>query len=128
MNWLKFFLHRLRLLNSNIRRVKNISGKGYISQIYEILVLRFSKGKLEPKEYYYFGLYEDDRYSIRGKKAFFGLRVNMSINELSNSKQWRVIADDKLIFHYVPKGLDLPSPRIYAVYRKEPRTVGDIFF
>jgi hypothetical protein len=125
MNWLKFLLHRLKLFNANIRRVKNKTGKGYITQIYEILVLRFSKGKLEPREYYYFGLY-NDRFSMREKKTFLGLRVNTSINDISNSKEWRVIADDKLIFHYVTKGLDLPSPRVYAVYREEPRTVGDI--
>lgn len=128
MNWLKFLLHRLRLFNANIRRVKNKTGKGYVSQIYEILVLRFSKGKLEPREYYYFGLYDDDRYSMPDKKAFFGHRATASVNNLSNSKEWRVIADDKLIYYYVTKGLGLPSPRVYALYRQEPRIVGDIPF
>lgn len=98
-------------------KAKEITGKGYTAQLYEILVLRFSCGKLDPDEYYYYGLHDDGRYSLGDKKQFIGQKAVSRINDLLNHKEWRAVANDKLIFYSIMQGAGLPSPEIYAVYR-----------
>src|SRR3990167_4605788 len=100
---------------------KEISGKGYTAQLYEILVLRFSCGKLDPDEYYYYGLHDDERYSLSDKKRFIGQKAISRINDLLNHREWRGVANDKLIFYSIMQGAGLPSPEIYAVYRPMSR-------
>ena len=47
-------------------------GKSLFSQISEMAKLAFSPRKIQPAEYYYFRLYDDDRFSFSDKRAFVG--------------------------------------------------------
>lgn len=107
-------------------KAKKISGKRYTAQLYEILVLRFSRGKLDPDEYYYYGLHDDERYSLSDKKQFIGQRVVEKINDRLNHKEWRAVANDKLVLYSILQGVGLSSPEIYAVYRPASRFFSDI--
>lgn len=110
-------LHRFQALIHVAKLAKKISGKQYISQLYEILVLRFSRGELDPSEYYYYRLHDDVTYSLSDKKQFIGQRAGEKINDGLNDKEWRAIANDKLILYSILRGVGLPLPEIYAVYR-----------
>ena len=74
-------------------------------------------GKLDPDEYYYYGLHDDERYSLSDKKRFIGLRAGIEINDLLNHREWRGVANDKLVLYSILQGIGLPSPEIYAIYR-----------
>ena len=114
---LQITFRSLRILFHAANRAKEISGKGCIARFYEILVLRFSRGKSDPEEYYYYGLYNDKEYSLSGKKKFIGLGVGAEINDLLNFEEWRAVANDKLVLYSILQGIGLPSPEMYAVYR-----------
>lgn len=123
---LQITFRSLRILFHGANRAKVISGKGYLAQFYEILVLRFSRGKLDPEEYYYHGLYNDKDYSLSDKKKFIGLRAGAEINDLLNFEEWRAVANDKLVLYSILQGLGLPSPQVYAVYRHPSRFFGAV--
>lgn len=101
-------------------KAKKISDKRYTAQLYEILVLRFSRGKLGPDEYYYYGLHDDERYSLSDKKQFLGQRVVKKINDRLNHKEWRAVANDKLVLYSILQRVGLSSPEIYAVTGPRP--------
>jgi len=59
-------------LGRGIRHAVSAHGKGVWSQLSEIWRLRFGRGKLDPKEYYYYRLYDDEAYSYKEKQQFLG--------------------------------------------------------
>lgn len=125
MYWyLRSVINRFYLLSSKAHRARQVSGKGYAAQLYEILALRFSRGMLDSQEYYFYGLYDDRHYSWSDKKRFIGQREGERINGFLNYGEWRAVANDKLILHSILKGLGLPSPELFAVYRPGVRTFG----
>lgn len=105
----------------NAHHIRKISGKSIIAQICEVLILRLSRVKLRAYEYYNFGLYDDRLYSFKNKIAFVGISVEGRLNELLNDRQWHAIANDKLIFYSILKGVDLPIPTIYALFHSHGR-------
>lgn len=118
--------NRLCVLNRTAQSARRISGKGYAAQLYEILALRFSRGMLDPQEYYFYGLYDDRRYSWSDKKQFMGQRAVENINGLMNAGEWRAVANDKLILHSILKGVGLPTPELFAVYRPGVGSLGAV--
>ncbi len=91
-------------------------GKSLFSQISEMAKLSMGAGKLRPEEYYYYGLYDDSRYSYDQKARFLGKNAQNRIHATCNDLAWWAIADDKLVFYATMAGLGFRTPRIYAVY------------
>jgi len=91
-------------------------GKSLFSQISEMAKLAFSPRKIQPAEYYYFRLYDDDRFSFSDKKAFVGKNAQNKIFFQCNAVDWLAVAHDKLMFAAALEGLALPTPQIYAIY------------
>ncbi len=99
-------------------------GKPLFAQISEIAKLSLGPGKLRPEEYYYYGLYDDSRYSFDDKARFIGKRAQDRIHYACNELGWWAIAHDKLAFYASMAGLGFRTPRIFAVYHRT-RGFGD---
>ena len=82
-----------RSCSTYVRKYKN---KSLLSQIFDILVLRYSFGQIGMSEYYSYRLYEDDRYSLAEKKAFLGWRRQKKIYDTYFSREWAAV-NDKLL-------------------------------
>jgi glutathione synthase/RimK-type ligase-like ATP-grasp enzyme len=91
-------------------------GKSPWSQAREIGRLRFGPNKLRPDEYYYYGLYDDRRFTSADKARFLGRHAQDRIIRQCNAGQWWFIAHDKLVFYALIAGLGLPIPETRALY------------
>jgi hypothetical protein len=96
-------------------------GKNPWSQVREIWRLRYGAGKLRPDEYYYYGLYDDRRFSFADKARFLGRLVQDRIIRQCNAAEWWFIAHDKLVCYALLAGLGLPVPATRALYHGERR-------
>lgn len=74
------------------------SGKSLASQMHDILQLSRGFGGLSPREYYYFGLYDDERFPEDEKQRFIGLGVQSQILWRCTDGQYWAISRDKLLF------------------------------
>ncbi len=92
-------------------------GKNPWSQVREIWRLRYGPGKLRPDEYYYYGLYDDRRFSFADKTRFVGRSVQDRIIRQCNLAEWWFIAHDKLVCYGLLAGLGLPVPQTRALYQ-----------
>ena len=93
---------------SGIRRAK-AAGKSLGSMVMEIIKLRRGPGKLQPEEYFMYGLYDDERFSPEAKRTFLGQ------NNLLLPSSWADIARDKPTFSALLRGLNLPIPETQAI-------------
>ena len=91
-------------------------GKGLFAQIAEIVSLGLGPGKLKPRDYYYYGLYDDSRFSAADKRAYVGARVQRRIHLKSSARDWWAIAHDKLLCYALLAGLEAPTPKSVALY------------
>ena len=91
-------------------------GKSVWSQFSETIKLSFGRGRLHPREYYYFGLYDDEKFSYSDKTEFIGGIANGKINKRCNSRSWWVLGQDKLMLYGILQGMGVPIPRLYALY------------
>ena len=91
-------------------------GKSPWNQVREICRLRYGRGKLRPDEYYYYGLYDDRRFSFADKARFLGRSTQDRIIRQCNAPEWWFIAHDKLVCYALLAGLDLPVPATRALY------------
>lgn len=96
-------------------------GKGAGAQVRDIWRLRFGPGKLRPDEYYYYGLYDDRRFSFADKLQFLGRATQSQIYRACNASEWWFVAHDKLVFYAMLAGQGLPVPQTRALYHKSRR-------
>jgi hypothetical protein len=96
-------------------------GKSPWSQVREIWRLRWGPGRLRPDEYYYYGLYDDRRFSFADKTHFVGRSIQDQIIRQCNIAEWWFIAHDKLVCYGLLAGLGLPVPQTRALYQAEGR-------
>ena len=100
-------------------------GKSVWSQFSETIKLSFGRGRLHPREYFYFGLYDDEKFSYSDKTEFIGGIANSKINKRCNSRSWWVLGQDKLMLYGILQGMGVPIPRLYALY-DHFRTFGSV--
>jgi len=85
------------------------SGKSLPSMLKEIVKLRRGMGRLQPDEYFMYGLYDDRRFSPDAKATFLGQ------NNLLVRSPWAKISKDKPNLTALLRGLDLPVPETQAI-------------
>ncbi len=117
---LKALVPQLRL---NGFRARRETGKSLTAQAAEMLSLAWGVGKLHPKEYYQYRLYDDRRYEPNDKKSFLGSVCQDELFYAFGSDGWRVLAWDKVIWAELLDRLGLPVPMTLAVYHLS-RTAG----
>ncbi|ADJ28609.1 sugar-transfer associated ATP-grasp domain-containing protein [Nitrosococcus watsonii] len=98
------------------RAARKASGKSLLSQAIEMIALRWGKGRLAPYEYYEYCLFDDRRFSPGQKRAFLGRHMTYDLWELFDSHFWHAIANDKLVAYGLFDALQLPSPKLHALF------------
>ena len=98
------------------------------SQLTEIVSLRFGPGKISPLEYFDLGLFDDVTYSRAAKREFIGRTCNREVDAQLNQRQWRAVADSKIVLTATLQGLGFTTPHTYAAYRPEGRSVPNLRF
>lgn len=102
---------------------RNEHGKGFISQIRDLLRLALGPGRLQPSEYYAFKLYDDARFTPAEKREFIGRNAQDRIHLQCNAVDWLGVAHDKLTVYALLAGLGLSTPEVYGLYHRS-RTFG----
>jgi hypothetical protein len=81
----------------------------------EIVALWCGPSRLTPTEYFYYRLY-DQGYTDAERRRFRGRAAQLRINKRTRPAPWLLVANDKLLFHAIARGLGYPTPEILAVY------------
>jgi hypothetical protein len=102
-------------LPRNLRLAREL-GKNASAQAREIWRLRLGPGKLRPDEYYYYGLYDDRRFTFADKLRFLGRATQERILRSCSAADWWLVAHDKLVYYAMLAGQGLPVPETRAVY------------
>jgi glutathione synthase/RimK-type ligase-like ATP-grasp enzyme len=95
--------------------VRKKTGKSAASQAAEIVRLGLGHNRITPSEYYYYCLFDDQRFTLQDKTEFLGMRAQQKIIRQCNPIIWWGLAHDKLLCHALLEGLGLPTPRILAI-------------
>lgn len=101
-------------------RAARKSGKGFAAMTRELTSLMFGPGKLQPKEYFMYGLYDDARFTAEVKRTFVGSSGPMV------PTPWAEIVHDKPTLTALLRGLDLPTPETQAVMHPERTCAGAV--
>jgi Sugar-transfer associated ATP-grasp len=117
--------HILKALKKSLE-ARRIAGKPVLSQLIEMLRLRFSEAKISPAEYYQYELYNDHLFSFAAKRDFLGNRSQAKLYASLNSLRWSATARDKILFDTLMRGLGVRIPKLYAVYSPTYRMLNDV--
>lgn len=98
--------------------VASTTGKSLSVQRREMRALWHSIGMLTEAEYYYYGLYDDSRFSAADKARFIGLEAQNRILTQCTDRMWWGLLHDKLVFQHVLQGDGIAMPRIEATYHR----------
>lgn len=105
-------------------RSAQASGKSMTSLVTEIFRLVRGPGRLTPREYFAYRLYDDERFTWDEKRRFLGKRAQDRIFAECTDERWWLTAHDKLLFSSVMRGAGLPVPKTLAVYHRVRRDDG----
>src|SRR5215204_6119854 len=73
-------------------------GKSVPSQLIDMALLGAATGKLTPKDYFFYALYDDRKFTLKEKKRFIGHSAQWALNTICNDDEWRAVAKDKIAF------------------------------
>lgn len=104
-------------------RSAQATGRSMTSLVTEIVRLLRGPGRLTPREYFAYGLY-DDRFTWEEKRRFLGKRAQDRIFARCTDERWWLTAHDKLLFASLMRGAGLPVPKTVAVYHRVRRDDG----
>lgn len=93
-------------------------GKGYFAQVREMLGLSRGIGRLSPREYFWYGLYDDRRLGAADKGAFLGQAALDHLDRRILRNPWHHIAADKLVLYALLEGFAVPTPPVVAVWHR----------
>lgn len=106
-------------VRESMRSVAREYGKSILSQLIEMVVLGVATGKLTPKDYFFYELYDDRKFTLGEKKSFIGHSAQMAMNYLFNDDDWRAVAKDKIAFAQYFHARGFPVARILAAYNTQ---------
>src|SRR3954470_626230 len=107
-------------------KARRTGGKSILAQCAEIVALRYGPGKLGATEYYDFALYNDHQVNAAAKREYIGWRMWGVLEEDINDASWRAIANDKLVFYALMRGLSIPIPQLRAIYHAGGRGIDEV--
>ena len=111
-------------LLENILFAQNKFGKHPISIIKDILRLQFGNGKLRDKEYFWYQLYDDEKYSKDDKAKFLSDRIHWPITHKCCDMSWSALTEDKWLSYKFLYSFDIRVPITIAVIDKTIRSFG----
>lgn len=98
--------------------------KSPLALIKEMVELVRGCGKLSPRDYYKFQLYDDQIHTPESKKRFVSGRLHWPITNKCSPVEWRAATEDKWLSYNILAGFGLPVPQTQAVVDKTYRTFG----
>jgi hypothetical protein len=107
-----------------LRHAVRESGRGQMSLLADIWRLARGPGRVSPQEYMYYRLW-DPALDAAAKRRFVGKRAQTAIHRACNPATWFILAHDKLVFQAAATGMDLPVPKLRAVYHPT-RSAGSV--
>ena len=99
--------------------------KSPVALVKEIVELARGSGKLSPRDYFRFQLYDDQFHSPESKKRFISGKRHWPITNKCSPVEWRATTEDKWLSYNILANFGLPVPRTQAVIDKTNRTFGD---
>jgi hypothetical protein len=100
-------------LNKNVQAAL-ATGRSAIGLAADVLKLTRGPGKLHPREYFYYSLWNRG-LNIADKLAFVGKRAQHMMHVACNDRHWYQTAADKILFHTIMAGAGLPVPSVLAL-------------
>jgi hypothetical protein len=88
--------------------------RSVLSILREILGLWRGPGKLTPQEYFYYRLW-DPLIPLDEKRRFVGKYAQNAMHLACNSQYWYCAAADKILFHTIMTGVQMPIPDLIAI-------------
>jgi hypothetical protein len=101
-------------------RARQKYGKSVGSMIAEIYRVSRRRQRLSPKEYFFYHLFDDARYTREARETFVGSKAMAELAAKLRSP-WPAIANDKPTLTALLRGHDLPVPETQAI-RHDRRT------
>lgn len=108
------------------KNVKQSLGKGYLSQLADIVTLRVATGELGASDYYQYELFDDARFPMHAKLEFLGWRGQTKIDRTLNDSRWHFCHSDKVISTLLLERMEVPVARILAVFDLREREIPGI--
>jgi hypothetical protein len=88
--------------------------RGVFSILREILALWRGPGRLTPQEYFYYRLW-DPAMPFEEKRRFVGKHAQTAMHLACNSQYWYCAAADKILYHTIMTGAQMPIPELIAI-------------
>jgi len=106
-------------IGESMRSAARDYGKSIPSQLIEMAILGAATGKLTPKDYFFYALYDDRKFTLQEKKRFIGQAAQKAMNRICNDLEWLKLVNDKIAFaqHFQERGF--PVARILAAYHMQ---------
>ena len=105
-------------LLTQAKEVRASFGRGLLSQMGDILSLRFGAGKLGAAEYYDYRLFD---LPAQRRREFLGWRIEDVLEDTLIDDYSRIVSIDKLTYYSMMQGLGFRIPRIHAIYHPAGR-------
>ena len=113
-------------LTATLRSGLQESEKGVFRHLWEYFKLTRAPGRLDLKDYYLYGLYDDSRFSFADKQEFVSERFYFEIIENCCDPRWWILADDKFWTYTVLEANHFPIPSTLGVFCASGRVFGAI--
>lgn len=112
-------------LGELFRYALNVKKKPLVPLIKEMIELARGAGRLSPRDYFRFQLYDDQLHSPESRKRFISGKLHWPITNKCSPVEWRATTEDKWLSYNILANFGLPVPRTQAVVDKTYRTFGD---
>jgi hypothetical protein len=103
---------------ASLKQARDELGKSYFSVVREMFALSRGIGNLHPQEYFYYQLYDDQKYTWEEKMAFFGKQASLELDANYLKNAWTHVTADKLVLSALLSGYGFPVPTTFAVYHR----------
>ena len=98
---------------NNLRMALN-NGLRMSTILREVIALRRGTGKITPSEYFYHQLWNSS-LTFDQKRTFVGKQAQHRMHVVCNDRHWYQTAADKILFHTIMAGANLPVPAVIAI-------------
>lgn len=99
-----------------LKSAKDRLGRSYFSVVREMYSLSRGLGKLDPQEYLFYRLYDDETLSPDEKAQFLGRQAMKELDVRFLKNAWTHVCADKLALNAMLTGLGLPVPQTFGLY------------
>lgn len=95
--------------------------KSLVSLVTEMVELALGSGRLSPRDYFKFQLYDDQMHTPDSRRKFISGDLHWPITDKCSPVEWRATTEDKWLSYNILAGFGLPVPRTQAVIDKTHR-------